>query len=285
MWQVTVGLADVNDRYLNEHLTEPRVSSRYELSPNWTLTAAVGKHSQMPREFFAIVKDIGNPNLEHYRAQHSVVGVTHDISKDWKIKSELYYKTFDNLVVGVPDERNYINDADGRAYGWELFIKKNHTDKLWGWLSFTLSRSEKTDDLGNTFVYDYDQPILSTLVTNYEFARFWTFGIKWQYHTGKPYDPIIGSEPGFDVDGNPLYIPTYGDKNSVRFPSYHRLDVRVDRDWYFNSWKLKAYFEILNFYNHCNVAAYEYDETYSEASKEEVCGIPFIPSLGIAAEF
>ena len=284
------GLRYSGENYLKRSYLEPRLGIEWQQSERTLLTAGWGIYNQFP-EGIQVLEDAGNPNLEHLRAQHSVVGVTHDLNKDWRIKSELYYKSFDNLVVGVADERNYTNDADGQAYGWELFIKKNHTDNLWGWLSFTLSRSERTDDLGNTFVYDYDQPILSTLVTNYEFARFWTFGIKWQYHTGKPYDPIVGGIPVTDDQGNPVdppyYAPVYADtgKNSARLPSYHRLDVRVDRDWYFNSWKLKAYFEILNFYNRCNVAAYEYDETYSSESKEDVCGIPFIPSLGISAQF
>jgi len=284
------GLRYSGENYLEQDYLEPRLGIEWQQSKRTLVTAGWGIYNQFP-EGIQVLEDTGNPNLEHLRAQHSVVGVTHDLNKDWRIKSELYYKTFDNLVVGVPDERNYINDADGKAYGWELFIKKNHTDKLWGWLSFTLSRSERTDELGNTFVYDYDQPIISTLVTNYDFARHWTLGIKWQYHTGRPYDPIVGGIPVIDDQGNPVdppfYAPVYADtgKNSERFPAYHRLDVRVDRNWYFNSWKLKAYLEILNFYNQCNVAAYEYDETYSPGSKDEVCGIPFIPTLGISAAF
>jgi len=284
------GIRYSGENYLDKSYLEPRLGIEWQHSKTTLLTAGWGIYNQFP-DGAQILQNFGNPNLAHLRAQHSVMGVTHALNKDWLIKTEVFYKTFDNLVVGVADERIYANDADGKAYGWELFIKKNHTDNLWGWLSFTLSRSERSDDFGNTFVYDFDQPVISTLVTNYEFARHWTFGVKWQYHSGKPYDPIIGGELVRDEQGNPVdppyYQPVYAatGKNSARLSPYHRLDVRIDRDWPFNTWKLKMYLEILNMYNRCNTAGYEYDVAYGIESKREVCGIPLIPTIGISAEF
>ena len=126
-------------------------------------------------------------------------------------------------------------------------------------------------------------------MTNYSFARNWTFGLKWQYHTGKPYTEILGSQAVLDPNdaNNVLYYePIYDPyKNSARLPPYHRLDLRIDRDWTFNSWKLNTYFEIFNVYNRCNVEGYDYDESYSAASKEKICGVPALPSFGVEAQF
>ena len=61
--------------------------------------------------------------------------------------------------------------------------------------------------------------------------------------------------------------------------------MRFDIDWTYNKWKLQTYFEIINAYNQCNVAGYDYDVEYTQESKEQVCQLPFLPSFGVQAEF
>ena len=155
-------------------------------------------------------------------------------------------------------------------------------DKLSGWLSLTLSESQrKIDSTGATFPFDYDQPVILTWVGNYRISPKYHFGLKWNYHSGSPYTPIVGST--LTDDGR--HIPVLGATNSSRIAAYHRLDLRFDIDWVFNTWKLQTYFEIINVYNHCNVAGYSYDVEYNLDSKEKVCQLPLLPSFGVQAEF
>ena len=116
-----------------------------------------------------------------------------------------------------------------------------------GRLSLTLSEAKRQNDAtGETFRFGYDQPVIATWVGNYRFSRKYHLGFKWNYHSGSPYTPIVGSTQ--TPDGR--NIPVLAESNSGRLPAYHRLDVRFDIDWVFNKWKLQTYFEIINFYNH-----------------------------------
>lgn len=297
MWQVTVGLADVNDRYLNEHLTEPRVSSRYELSPNWTLTAAVGKHSQMPREFFAIVKDIGNPNLDMPNSEHYVLGFEYSWDDIVSAKLEAYYKDLHDLVISNPqyDEDNtqeeYINGASGHAYGLEFLVNKNLSNNWYGWLSVAYSKAKREyDHSGQQFTYSYDRPWIINLVSSYKLDEKITLGAKWRYQSGNLVTPITGGVP-LDEDGNVVdnpqkgadgkytnvYVwdPIEGEINSERLPAKHTLDLRVD---YKKSEMTDIYFEIINAYNRRNTTEYEYSDDY--ATRDPVSELETLFSVG-----
>ena len=87
-----------------------------------------------------------------------------------------------------------------------------------------------------------------------------------------------------EIIENSIFIPVYGEKNSERLPSYHRLDIRVSKIFRFNSWKLGIFLELLNTYNRKNILDYRYtSQDYS--TKEPINQLPIIPYLGFTAEF
>ena len=162
-----------------------------------------------------------------------------------------------------------------------MLIKKARTDSLSGWFALTLARSSLHNDItGETFNFAYDQPVNATLVGNYKLTGDWTVGAKWTFHTGNPYTPVIGTN-GTYPDGRP--IPVYGANNSVRFPNYHRLDLRLDRRYVYNTWKLTTFFEVINAYAQKNVAGYDYGPKYDK--KDPIYQLPFLPTFGVEAEF
>ena len=80
-----------------------------------------------------------------------------------------------------------------------------------------------------------------------------------------------------------LFSPIFGETNSIRNPTFHRLDVRVEKQWIFSNWKLALFLDVQNAYNQTNPEArlYNYDYTLSGT----VNGLPIIPGLGIRGEF
>ena len=66
-------------------------------------------------------------------------------------------------------------------------------------------------------------------------------------------------------------------------PPYHRLDLRVDKHFLFDTWKLTAYLEVLNVYNRRNVETITYDYRYRETAT--VATLPIIPVLGVKGAF
>ena len=186
-------------------------------------------------------------------------------------------------MTAADDVFRYLNNGEGQAYGLELLFKKDLTERFSGWIATSLSRSERTNNVtGETFRSDYDQPVIVNLVGNYKINKDWTFGAKWRYNSGSPYTPILRGEPR--LGGRPNeFLPVYGQINSERFPGYHRLDLRLGRDYLFNNWKLNTYVELINAYNQKNVQDYRYNNNYSVP--EPVYQLPLIISFGIQSEF
>ncbi|MEI7843199.1 MAG: carboxypeptidase-like regulatory domain-containing protein [Gallionellaceae bacterium] len=264
--------------YLGKSYTEPRIGAEWEWNERTLLTAGWGKHNQMPTGQ-QLSKKFGNPNLDHLLAEHSVVGVTKKLDNDWTWKAETYYKKFSNLVLG-DTTLNYINGGSGNAYGAELLVKKDGLSDLTGWLAVSLARSQRQNDItGQSFRFQYDQPINTTLVTNYKLNDDWSLGGKWNYHSGTPYTPVIGTTQ----DSNGRYIPTYAAVNSGTLPDYHRLDIRFDRTYVYNTWKLNVYYELNNVYFRKNLSGYRYDPTYTQ--KEEVYPLVIPFTFGVQGEF
>lgn len=271
------------ENYLDESFVEPRFGVEWDFNKKTLFTAGWGLHHQFPEGRF-VIEEFGNPDLGHIKSEHSVVGMEYHLNKDWFFKTDLYYKSFSDLITADNDNETFINGGSGESYGIELLIKKNPTDALSGWLALTLSEAERQIDAsGERFPFAYDQPVIVSFVSNYKLSRRWNFGAKWHYHSGSPYTPIIGGEP--DPNDANRTLPVYGSTNSERLPAYHRLDLRVDFDWIYNTWKLQTYFEIINVYNNCNVAGYDYDTNYDPNTKEEFCQLPFLPSFGVQAAF
>ena len=70
--------------------------------------------------------------------------------------------------------------------------------------------------------------------------------------------------------------------NSARFDDFHQLDVRVDREWTFDTWRLTAYLDVRNVYNRANASEeLQFDYTESMPRFE----IPVVPSFGVRGNF
>ena len=279
---LVTGLRHSGEDYLHRKFTEPRIGLEWQRTEDTLLTAGWGIHNQLPTGE-QIAKNFGNPKLDHLRAQHSVIGIAQKLPDNWSWKAETYYKKLTNILVSDPVV-NYVNGGSGKAYGAELLIKKAASEKLSGWLSVSLSKSQRRNDItGKSFRFEYDQPLNTTLVATYksDIAGIVLSG-KWSYHSGAPYTPINGNSGQYPAPDN-SFIPNYGTVNSGTLPAYHRLDLRLDRNFVYNTWKLNTYFELNNVYQRQNVVGYSYDPSYTKRSDVSPFVIPF--NFGVQAEF
>ncbi|HEY0634304.1 MAG TPA: TonB-dependent receptor [Gammaproteobacteria bacterium] len=271
------GLAYQRDDYLEEDFVDPRLRAEYSLAGGWKVSAATGRYHQFPR-LLHVERVFGNPGLTYYDAIHYVAGIEHLLPDGWQWKAEVYYKDLNNLVTSDPVTR-YSNSGEGHATGIEYLLRKAPTDKWSGWLSLSLSQTERVNTLtGESFPFEYDQPVVINLVTEYRLDSRWSFGGKWWAHSGSPYTPIVGGVA--DPDNPGRYRPVYGEINSERLPNYHRLDLRVDRRF---GEQVSGYLELLNAYGQKNVAGYEYNIDYSQ--REPIYQLPTMLSLGVTARF
>lgn len=280
-WQLTpnfaatVGVHYTHDGYLKRNYTEPRLGLEWRALKDTVINAAWGKHNEFP-DGITVLREFGNPKLGHVKAEQAVLGVTQRLAEGWSVKAEVYQKKFDDFVLG-DSKLNYINGGSGTAKGLELFVKKDLTDKFSGWLSVSLAETKRKNDItGKEFKFEYDQPVVISLVGNYKHSEKWTYGAKWSYHSGNLITPVVGTRR----DAGGRLRPVYGELNSERLPAYHRLDLRAD--WQYSK-RASYYFELNNAYNRNNISGYEYTADYSKRKKVSELGL--MPNVGFEYKF
>ncbi|KUK81720.1 MAG: Malate/lactate dehydrogenase [Mesotoga prima] len=112
-----------------------------------------------------------------------------------------------------------------KAYGMEIWLKKN-SGKLLGWLGYTYSRvSRETKDINNNQSYYpyYDRPHQLQIRLAYHLSPRFNFNAALYYMTGGR-----TTVPSAFYDYNNLIIPIYNEKNNMRLPDYHRLDIAAE---------------------------------------------------------
>jgi hypothetical protein len=171
--------------------------------------------------------------------------------------------------------------GSGKVYGTELLLRYKAGGRFFGWLAYTLSRSERRDsDRDPYYRYDFDQTHILTALGSYKLGRGWQVGARFRYVTGDPYTPNLGGTVDYDAG---TYAPvTSTDRNGKRLPAFHQLDLRVDKTWQFRSWALSAYLDVQNVYNRQNTEAIGYNYDYSQTQATH--GLPILPIIGIRGE-
>jgi hypothetical protein len=180
----------------------------------------------------------------------------------------------------------YASLGRGRSYGLEVRLRHAVTERFYGWISYTLSRSEATTTLpveGQPApAYSptgFDQTHNFILVASRR-LRAWELGVRFRLVTGSPETPIYGST--YDADFN-SWDPLTGPTRSQRRQTFHQLDVRVERTFTFDTWRFSAYLDVQNVYNAQNPEATLYDFRYQ--NQAPVRGLPILPVLGVRGRF
>jgi TonB family protein len=134
-------------------------------------------------------------------------------------------------VVNPPDRGDMIinrltQPQLGRAYGLEFLLRRQSKSGVFGWVSYTLSRSERYKD-GAWAPYDFDRTHLVNLVAGLPLRRNWDVGLRLTYQSGKP-------------------VTTTEGYNTARGDGYVRFDLRVDKRAVWQKWLLDFYVDITN---------------------------------------
>lgn len=263
--------------FSSQPCVQPRLSARWKVHPKTTIKGGVGLFGEPP-EPQDRVEGLGNPDLEILTSWQYSAGVEQTLAEGLTLDVTGFYKTLNGLVTRSADRSELLaNQGEGRVYGMELLLRQTLTSRLYGWLAYTLQRSERRDQPGDPFrVFDLDQTHNVTLVAQYKFTPTWEAGVRWRFVTGNPNTPIIGSH--LDADSGE-HVPIFGPTNSDRLDAFHQLDLRVDKHWIFDTWRLTTYLEVQNAYNRQNPESIEYQYDYAASANQ--AGLPIVPSLGV----
>jgi len=267
----------------------PRLTARWEASSAWAFKAGAGLYSEGARNGDA-VRPFGNPNVLPQRALQLTAGAEVRPMPGLFFSAEAFYKKLSDIIVRSSDTEVVggqtlpvilDNAGIGRVYGVELLFRKELTTRLFGWIAYTFSRSQRIDRPGDQWrLFDFDQTHNLTAIASYKLPRGWQIGARFRFITGNPETPVLGSRYQAPLD---VYLPIYGATNSERVPPFSQLDVRVDKVWTFDAWTLDAYLDVLNAYNRRPVEGTLY--SYDFGQSEYLRGLPIIPTLGLKGSF
>jgi outer membrane receptor protein involved in Fe transport len=273
-------------RSIESWAVDPRLSARLELGADTAVKAGIGSYQQAP-EPPESARDIGNPDLGPERSVHVSAGVERRLPwANATVEATGFWKRLDRLVVLNPATEFdpaapvYLNEGTGRIHGAELLLRARG-ERWFGWLAYTFQRSLREDGFGRAErPFDFDQPHILTALASWAFRPGWTAGARFRLVSGNPDTPVTGSV--LDAQTG-VFVPVYGRVNSERLPAFHQLDLRIDRTWTYDTWKLTAWLDVQNAYNRGNPEGWTYRYDYRE--RTPLTGLPILPIVGVQGEW
>lgn len=272
---------------------DPRLTARWELWPKTTLKGAFGVYHQPP-EPQDLSPDTGNPALDEPRAVQLIGGIEQGLTRDLNLDVQLYWTNRDLLVQSTSRTRSrndgsgevdpvfVENGGRGRTVGAEILLRHEITPYLYGWIAYTLSRTDvDLSERRNDFIItDFDQTHILTVVAQTNLPWGFTLGGRFRAVSGNPTNVPLGSVHDVDTTN---YLTLGTTRQSTRLPPFHQLDLRVDKKFVFKTFSLTAYLDLLNVYNQQNAEGFISD--YRAREQEPIPSLPILPVIGLSGEF
>lgn len=250
----------------------PRFSASYMLTQKLFLNFNTGRYYQQPpytsmgyRDANGVLANKSN-NLKYMISDHVVAGFEYKPTDHNLLNIEGFYKGYHKYLFSVNDsislankgadfgtygDEPVVSTGTGRAYGLEVLIR----EKLYKGFNVTLAYTYVRSEFKNVFdVYvpsAWDSRHIFNITATRTFKRNWDLGFKWRYVGGNPYTPADEYNSSlvntWNVNGRALI--DYNQFNTLRLSAFHQLDIRIDKQYFFNKWSLMAYFDVQNAYN------------------------------------
>lgn len=208
-------------------------------------------------------------------------------------------RSLSEFVTGISslDDR-YAGNRWGRAYGLEVMLRLPAQGRLFGWLSYSLMRSERVrrfalynadqsevSEATAMVPFAFDQAHSLNLVLGYQLPKGFKVSASFHLNSGRPESGEFSSRTQRLVSdpstGRMLWsmVPL----NEVdRLPLFARLDVRASKTITFTNWSAEIFLDVFNVLVRPEVYGftYRYDENMQPLKEQQ--GAPIIlPTLGV----
>jgi len=291
--RATAGLRGDYFRYTDDSSLSPRLGLSYAFSATTELHLSYGAYHQAPETFWLNAHP-DNKSLRFLESEHVVLGGEHAFGDRFKVRAEIYAKAYHRYPVDSANPHltlanmggsivptffgsKLLGVGTGYARGLEVSVQSPPAQKL-SWevnYSNAVVRFKALDGVLRPGDFDYGQII--NLGASYNASPAWNISMKWRYAGGAPYTP-------FDMQLSAQKDTSYFDLtqiNTLRYPAYHRLDIRLEKRFSFPKWALSAHLEVQNLYNRKNV----YYRFWEDGREQTVYFLPIIPLIALQAEF
>ena len=238
------------------------------------------------------------PTEELSRAIHALAGYRVSPVPSVELSAEGYYKQLRSLFIAewtsFPRFTSRLQRADGTAAGIELRAEVRRP-RMYGYVNYGLSRVRYearqaalqlwfgTDRL--RFRPPHDRRHQLNIVATTRAAGF-DLSARWNYGSGRPFNRVYGFDGFVLLDGirNLFTAPDdqrviYGLPFRGLLPTYHRLDLTIEREFRTRSAVITAQIGAINLYNRRNLFALDL------FTRERNYQLPIVPTAGLRVDF
>jgi TonB family protein len=255
----------------------PRVVVRQDIphdGPRTTLKGGAGVFYQPPSPF-ELDPIFGQRPLVANKSTHYSVGIEQQLLGHAELGVEGFYKDLSRLVV-----TDAFNRGSGFVYGTETLLRWKNDPKMFGWIAYTMSRSERRDGPGeDRHLAPFDQTHVLTVLLSRAWGDGFRLGGRFRFVSGGLYTPNAYGGV-FDADRAAYQavgtLPLY----SERLPPFHQLDIRFERRMKVPPFSaITAYMDMQNVYY--NRAAEGIQYTYNYTRSRPLQGLPQLAIIGV----
>jgi hypothetical protein len=253
----------------------PRLNVRFRPAGEVWLKGSVGRYAQLASLALQVpgFEGFGLKSFGPQWSLQSSLGVEAPLLWGFHLDLSVFYQRFklsdlESIFNYDPQRGNIVELRDGESYGMEVLLRRSLTNRLSGWLAYTLSKSDRLVGYYRArAASDWDQRHILNLVLGYRLRGGWAVSGRVHYNTGRPY---------------PVYQKCTFRVDYMRLPPFFQLDGRVDKKFVFDKFVLSAYLELVNSTLSREVfdKKRECDDTLTDSGFQIV-----LPSLGVHVEW
>jgi hypothetical protein len=272
----------------------PQASAALYLTHSTRVQMGWGQYVQYP-EISLLTSPLGGRRLLPLRSNQAIAGVEQRIGERTRLRAEYYNRADRDLpfqplydprlqangaVFVPPANPLYYNSVRGYARGVEFFLQRSSANRFTGWVSYAYGRTEMRDGVSlHRFPSDFDQRHTVNVYGGYRLRPSVNLSGRWSYGSAFPI-------PGYLRRAGTAYYLTTA-RNQLRMPDYMRTDVRVNKSWTRDKWKITLYGEVINLTNRTNYifdSFNGYNTKTAQAFLTLDTMFPILPSAGIVLE-
>jgi len=276
-----------------ETTTSPWVQGEVKLPHGATVRGGTGVYREFP-EFDQVIGTLGSRNARTERAEQYDLGFEQRIgaSLRWQVtvfdREEVGFfrragaetRLVNGRVVRGSITAPYAATLGGFARGVEVLLQRRSTNGVSGWLAYSYGRIRNTDtQTDETYWSDLDQRHAVNVYVSYRVSDRTSVSAKGRVGTNVP-------APGYYTKEGSDYFLT-SSRNTLRLPTYSRVDVRANRTFNWEHKRLTLFAEVINLLDRDNVRFNPpgVNSTTRKVSNLFESMIPIVPSAGILIEF
>lgn len=286
------------------HSVQPRISSRYLLSNDFSVKASFSTMTQfihlLTNAGLGLPTDLWVPSTARVRPQQSwqgAFGLAKTYKGIYEVSLEGYYKQMWSLI-DYKDGASYVDinkdwqdkivkGGVGESKGLELLFQRK-TGVFTGWVGYTLSWTNRQFDainFGKLFPYKYDNRHDINVALMHTRNDRLDFSLAWVFTSGNAVSVPTAIYAG-TTSGYPTTVKYYEGRNSYRMRNYHRLDLSVSlkkvKKWGETRWTFGVY----NVYNRQNPFYMNIKPNDNGQNKlYQYSLFPVVPSISYSVKF